>query len=549
MTDTMQKNEKSQRPRTAKAESMRRGLAVVLLLGTGAGVAVACAGEVKNQPGLEVLISTNLAQNQYNALHVEVQQEKSPGSNQWSTLLNQTNPVPNPTTLPTRVSIAAGSAADQEALVTVTALLGTQPVVQEVAQVQVPTDRVGELDVFLAQTCIGKLSCNTGTTCDPNSGQCISNVVMSVPDYAGATGGGGSGGGGSGGMSSGTSGPPDATVGHGCAGDADCGSGMACVSGVCVVASADGGVPPGCDQASIAQCETSGGCPITQPDKCGCAPPCGTGSFCQVGIGCSAGSTSSGNSSGTGPCGQPNEPCCQGSMCNPGQATCNASTNNCDPCGNAGEACCQGACFGASNLTCTNNVCVQPCGSVAGGPCCADNTCPGGPGSPGGPFGSGLMCSGGLCQKCGAAGQTCCPYNSCFDTTNGMSGCCVQGVCYGSNSTCPASVGGGICAGQGPMSACQQSANQGCGGQGSAPGSNVCCPGNTCVAPDMFCGAGGQCRQCGYPGMQACPDGTCQNGSNNVSGMCVSCGGLYNTCCTSGTACQGNYYCDGGTCL
>ena len=151
-----------------------------------AGLAVACGGATKQAGGLEVVISTNLtAPTAYNKLEVSVAQEIAPGGS-FDTLFDQTSAVgvTGGVTLPTTVAITAGSAADQLALVTVTALLGTKIVIQDVARVQVPTDRVAELDVFLGQACVG-IVCASGETCAPTTGSCVSNVVTMLPSYEG----------------------------------------------------------------------------------------------------------------------------------------------------------------------------------------------------------------------------------------------------------------------------------------------------------------------------------------------------------------------------
>jgi hypothetical protein len=172
------------------------------------------------------------------------------------------------------------------------------------------------------------------------------------------------------------------------------------------------------------------------------------------------------------------------------------------------------------------------CGTSVGAPCCG-NTC----------SGMNLMCSAGSCVSCGAPGQTCCPYNSCFNQSNGTFGCCVSNVCIGSGQGCPASIGGGICGGMPPQSGCVQPDGGNCG-------SDNCCTGNVCTWQNTTCDtASHKCTGCGYAGSSACPDGTCNGGSINQNGTCVSCGGLYQACCSSSTACNSSYYCDGGVCL
>jgi hypothetical protein len=150
-----------------------------LVVGSALALVVACGASTKQQGGLEVVIRSDLPAGSFNHLHVKVEQEVSPGG-AWNTLLDVPDGAP---TLPTRLAITAGSAADQEARITVTALLGTQVVVQDIAQVQVPTDRVGELDLLLSQVCVGVVCSDPNKTCDPTSGLCVSNMVTTIATF------------------------------------------------------------------------------------------------------------------------------------------------------------------------------------------------------------------------------------------------------------------------------------------------------------------------------------------------------------------------------
>jgi hypothetical protein len=171
--------------RDAKDRLLRHGVRAGMAL-TGLALAVACGGGTTQAGGLEVRIDTNLsAPSGYDRLKVTVEQQTSPedGGTWGSPLLQVNDPVPNPNfTLPARVSIAAGSAADQEARITAGLYLGSVLVVQNVAQVQVPTDRVGELDLFLSKECVG-VTCPANQTCNPDDGTCVSSMVVDVPTF------------------------------------------------------------------------------------------------------------------------------------------------------------------------------------------------------------------------------------------------------------------------------------------------------------------------------------------------------------------------------
>jgi hypothetical protein len=152
-----------------------------VIVGSALALVVACGASTSQQGGLEVVVRTNLPAGAFDHLRVKVEQESSPGGS-WITQFDFIQDIAA-VTFPARVSIAAGTAADQEARVTAVALLGmTDVVVEDIAQVQVPTDRVGELDLLLSEECVGK-TCGANQTCDPATGLCISNVVNTVATF------------------------------------------------------------------------------------------------------------------------------------------------------------------------------------------------------------------------------------------------------------------------------------------------------------------------------------------------------------------------------
>ncbi len=170
---------------------------VLGVIGT-AGVAGACTSSLPPgaAAGLEVVIETDLQDPaQYDAFRVQVSQESAPGT--FDALFDNAYRVPAEGKLPTRVAIAPGSSADQDALIKVTAYHGyvgaTQrgtEVVVRVAQIQIPTTRVAELTLELSSSCIGGVTCSdSNQSCQPSrgtsKGKCASSVVneVSLPPY------------------------------------------------------------------------------------------------------------------------------------------------------------------------------------------------------------------------------------------------------------------------------------------------------------------------------------------------------------------------------
>ena len=145
----------------------------------------ACNG--KTPPaGLEVIITTSGLQvgTDFDAIEGVVSQQTGPSS--WDKLFDVKQNVPVPITLPTNIAVDPGKSPDQEALIEITALKNGVPVVRAVAQLQVPTDRVAQLLMVLAQDCEGQVtSCPSGESCQPQTGTCGSNAVNSatLPTY------------------------------------------------------------------------------------------------------------------------------------------------------------------------------------------------------------------------------------------------------------------------------------------------------------------------------------------------------------------------------
>ena len=94
--------------------------------------------------------------------------------------------MPVPISLPTNIAVNPGKSPDQDALIEITALKNGVAVVRVLAQLQVPTNRVAQLLMVLAQDCEGQVTtCPSGQSCQPATGMCGSNVVStpSLPTY------------------------------------------------------------------------------------------------------------------------------------------------------------------------------------------------------------------------------------------------------------------------------------------------------------------------------------------------------------------------------
>lgn len=549
----------------------------------------ACSSSTKPAAGLEVIISTNMqAPQDFDNLEVKVSQTTMgvPGA----ALFDTTDAVPNAVTLPTSVSIAAGHSSDQGARIVVRALKGSMVIVERTAQVQIPTDSLLELQLFLSADC-ANVSCGALTTCI-TGGRCQTIAIAPSqlqpyqPGDLGSSGGGGNGSSGAGdatvgGVDSGAGPCPD-TMKSMCAATGGCltatgttcscvGPGGACPTGGTCNAGVCGGSigfdsgTGSCSATGQQTCMGPGGCYVNSGGTCTCVTP---GSPCPTGGTCNAGTCGTlPPDAGTGMCGPAARQACmtmgycfsnvggtcgcvpQGTPC-PGGGTCSAgggcaASTGCTP----GTPCSAGGQTGTCDSTgiCVPMACGQSgqscCGSSPPGNCNGTNlfcnssfTCVacGGVNQPccGGSYcpGTGLQCNGSICvPQCGLAGNACCPYNQC------NSGCCENGICTGQGSTC--SLYGGTCASQG----CQGDT---CGANGQA-----CCNGPSgpgCTNGYTVCRSG-TCQACGMPGAvgsNCCPGDVCMNGpwvcshaadagSGGIpdAGYCVNCGGYHQVCC------------------
>ena len=181
---------------------VRHAAGVGGLLAIAALWAGGCSQTPRPAAGLELIIVADglSAPADFDDIQLQVSQQSHNGS--WNEIWNHGYDVPSPeATLPTTFAVIAGQSADQEVLIVLTAFKGGrfgQPVVQRVAQVQAPTDRVAALWLVLAEVCRGQVAivgaegeptstCPSGQSCQPSTGGCGTSVISnpsSLPTYA-----------------------------------------------------------------------------------------------------------------------------------------------------------------------------------------------------------------------------------------------------------------------------------------------------------------------------------------------------------------------------
>jgi hypothetical protein len=163
----------------------------VALLGL-LGVPLACSKTVADG-GLEVLIATNLTTpTEFDTVAVTVSQQTSGGA--WKVDFQNSFTIPGEATLPSSFSIAAGSGSDQLALIQVVALKNGNPIDLREAEVQVPTNRVAQLTMILAESCVGDVTidndepaskCPANESCQPATGTCGPTLITTpLPTYS-----------------------------------------------------------------------------------------------------------------------------------------------------------------------------------------------------------------------------------------------------------------------------------------------------------------------------------------------------------------------------
>ena len=226
-------------------------LALPLVIGTGASLLHACSNTVPGT-GIELVIDSTLTSDQFDSVSLEVQQAAANGSF-GTALIKGGFPVPDPYKLPATFAIQAGTSANEIVLINVSATKNGTPVVVRQIQVQVPSDRLAELTVLLAETCYNQICAPTqNLSCQPATGTCAQttltpsqslssfNVEAGAKFYVDASGGAsgsGSGSGSNSGSGSGSNSGSGSSSGTGSGSAAQSGSGRG----------SDGGLPPPLD--------------------------------------------------------------------------------------------------------------------------------------------------------------------------------------------------------------------------------------------------------------------------------------------------------------
>ena len=163
------------------------------------GLILACESAPKADVGLELIVATDALSAPADFDHIRLEISQQDGA-RWAKLWDDEYLVPSSEAkLPAAFTLLAGQTA-REVLISVTALQREQPVVQRLAQVQVPTDRLADLWLILARICKGTVTatgaeaepqstCQSGESCQPtgpSAGQCGSNVIVAstLPTYS-----------------------------------------------------------------------------------------------------------------------------------------------------------------------------------------------------------------------------------------------------------------------------------------------------------------------------------------------------------------------------
>ena len=162
-----------------RVRALRAGVATVGLLGTAALAAACATSDTVPTTGVEVIIDTDGLTAPADFDEILLQVSEKVGSGSWNQVWREPYPEPS-TKLPGTFAIGSGSS-DDEALVTVTATKSGAPIVQRVAEVQVPTDIMAELLMVLSSSCVGAVvptdagpvsTCPNGSSCQPGNGEC-----------------------------------------------------------------------------------------------------------------------------------------------------------------------------------------------------------------------------------------------------------------------------------------------------------------------------------------------------------------------------------------
>ncbi len=501
-----------------------------------------CSGKVHQAGGLEIIVKSDLAVPlELNAVSIDISQRSGSA---WVERFHREVVLSGPVELPATFTIAAGSSADQEALVDITGLDGQgHPTIFSESLVQVPTDRVAEIIVFLGKTCVGKLSvasdggvtsgCQAGETCDPNNGGCMPSLIADPPNYQPQD------------ITNDASVPAETDAGD--AGDATLSTEPDAGDGGCADGSCGAACPSG-------QTMCDGGCAAlsTDPRNCGvCGNDCSelanvsaTGASCSAGrcayvcqpayadcadagAGCATYLGSTASCGGCGAACGTSTPVCGGS-----DAGAYACTSSCP----SGDTDCSGTCAALASDPNHCGACGKVCSLPHANATCASAAC------------AIASCSAGFADCNGTAADGCE-----VDTTSSAANCGGCGLgCTTANAT-PACVGStcaiGACSSG--YTDCDGLASTGCEVHTAADPNNCGGCGHVCslANANATCSAGacavGSCKA-GY----ADCDGVASNGCETNLAVAAHCGACTGSACSGGTpvcsASNGTYSCVSG---
>ncbi len=481
--------------------------------------------------GLEMVISVDhlSAPADFDDIRLEISQPLGSG---WIKIWNRDYQVPSmEATLPTTFTLLGGRVAD-EVLIALTAYKGGpagRPVVERVAQVQVPSDRLAALYLVLAQICEGQVTgaeaeptptCPTGESCLPSTGMCGSDLIDA-------------------------NGLPTFIVGQSLDAGADAGD-LVLRPGTESEASAPESGEP---DATVPEAGPDDASPDEGGDGGPCAPV-GTGAVAKLGCPCATAGEHACNGNAqnqallcSGGTWTPNGVCSTQQLCN---TTPGGQQGTCAP---IDPACTSAA---PGDHVCSNATTVVQCGpdlvsdspvGTCTGQACVNGMCTGvcAPGA--------VQCMGNGVQTCTASGV----YGAAVPCANST---CTMGVCTGA-----CSAGDTQCSGDSAVQACVAGmwgtptacVNQACVGKTCAghcsPGATLCTSASaletcglngeygaavTCAQPAPSCNQGA----CLCPGGEAVSNGVCcPTGQTGCGGGCVNEQTDPVNCSTCGNAC------------
>jgi formylglycine-generating enzyme required for sulfatase activity len=547
MSGSNRSNDRSRPPARWRGIGWARALPLAACIVTVGSTTGGCSKPpAKPVDGLELVVSTeglNVPQD-FDDIKLEVSDQADGGG--WNKLWDNDYVLPSQqVTLPATFTLFAGQSPD-EVLIVVTAYQhgpGGTPVVQRVAQVQVPTDRMAVLYLVLAALCEGQVAeagdggepmsmCASGESCQPSTGMCGSNIIppSALPTYM-----------------------PGQSLDAG----PDSGSGTVSTSAG-TGSSANGSSASSSSGPGVTSTATSTGSSTNGSGPSDTGTSTSTGAGTSTGTGADAGPSGTGTSTGTGTgctdaCTAGLTECASG-----GVQTCQTPTGGCTQwvttatCGSnqmcavtgGSAACiCNSTVCAAAGSICQDAQTVATCAKDTNGclyvastaTCTSPESCAAGDG------GLGAACSLTCSSSC-TKGEASCVSGDLATCTQGTNGCWALGtpVACGAHQSCTGNAGtaactcnastvctetGTACDGNGTVATCDKDAN----GCFYAASTQPCASPESCVgnAPNAKCAL--TCTSTCTPGQTLCVTGgleTCTLGTNGcwAYGPAVACG-------------------------